>query len=166
VTRQIGFGESDFERAVPRVMAWQMHRAAGISVTPIRQVKPGEVSTGVTASQVRVGDVVELRLGFWIVGVSARCMVVDVLDARNPRATRMPVREAGFSYGTLPGHPERGEEAFVVRLLDDGAAVASVAAFSQPARWFSRLAPPVSRAIQREIARRYVSAMLPGGSTQ
>jgi uncharacterized protein (UPF0548 family) len=114
VTRHIGSGEADFERAAARVMTWQMHRDAGIRVT---QIRPGKVSTGTTASQARVGDVVELRLGFWIVGVSARCTVVDVLDVRSATGLRMPTREAGFSYGTLQGHPQRGEEAFVVRLL-------------------------------------------------
>ncbi|MFL6182321.1 MAG: DUF1990 family protein [Actinomycetes bacterium] len=75
--------------------------------------------------------------------------------------SRRPVREAGFSYGTLQGHPESGEEAFVIRLLEDGAVIGSVAAFSRPARWFTRLAPPASRAVQREIARRYLRAVLP-----
>jgi uncharacterized protein (UPF0548 family) len=69
-------------------------------------------------------------------------------------------REGGFAYGTLPGHPERGEEAFLVQLLEDGAVVGSVAAFSRPARWFTRLFPPAPRAVQRQIARRYVQAML------
>ncbi|MFL6178283.1 MAG: DUF1990 family protein, partial [Actinomycetes bacterium] len=41
VTRQIGFGELDFERAVARVMTWQMHRDAGVGVRLIRPGKGG-----------------------------------------------------------------------------------------------------------------------------
>ena len=163
VTRQIGFGEPDFERAIERVMTWRMHDDAGVRV---RKIKPERGTTG-TPSHLQVGDVVELRLGPWFVGVLAPCVVVDVLDESITHAVggRRTVREVGFAYGTLKGHPERGEEAFVVRLLSDGSVVGSIAAFSQPARWFTQLMPPVSRAVQHEIARRYLTAMLPDAVT-
>jgi uncharacterized protein (UPF0548 family) len=42
-------------------------------------------------------------------------------------------RHKGFAYGTLPGHPERGEEAFALELHDDGAVTFTITAFSRPA---------------------------------
>jgi uncharacterized protein (UPF0548 family) len=60
-----------------------------------------------------------------------------VIDEENRR---------GFAYGTPPGHPEQGEEAFVVALREDGQVTFTVTAFSRPAR--------CSRARQR---RRYGS---------
>ncbi len=58
--------------------------------------------------------------------IPAHCEVVEVVDTNS---------EAGIAYGTLPGHAERGEEAFQVRLRDDELVVGSVAAFGRPAAW-------------------------------
>ena len=68
--------------------------------------------------------------------------------------------EAGFAYGTLPGHPERGEEAFLVRLLETDVVVGSVAAFSRPAPWGGSLVSPLAQRAQRIVARRYLAAMV------
>ncbi len=53
------------------------------------------------------------------VWVHAPCRVVRVVDALGRRR---------FAYGTLAGHPERGEEAFVVELDDTGAVWLAVTA--------------------------------------
>jgi uncharacterized protein (UPF0548 family) len=63
-------------------------------------------------------------------------------------------RQAGFGYGTLPGHPERGEEAFLVERDDGGEVWFTVRAFSRPARWFTRAAGPAVVAFQHAYARR------------
>lgn len=65
----------------------------------------------------------------------------------------------GFAYGTLTGHPERGEERFEVALLEDGAVEARIRAFSRPGRWFTRLGGPAGRAAQRRITSRYLDAL-------
>jgi uncharacterized protein (UPF0548 family) len=59
--------------------------------------------------------------------------------------------QAGFGYGTLPGHPVRGEEAFGVRIVD-GRVCFSVTAFSRPASWYTRAAGPVLPLMQRAYA--------------
>ena len=55
----------------------------------------------------------------------------------------------GSVYGTLPGHPERGEESRQVRLEDQGVASFHVVAFSRPSdlatRWLAHSRPPSSR---------------------
>jgi uncharacterized protein (UPF0548 family) len=64
----------------------------------------------------------------------------------------------GFAYGTLPGHPEQGEEAFVVERLADRT-VFRIVALSRPAEWLARAGGPISRRIQRSTARRYLDAL-------
>ncbi len=64
----------------------------------------------------------------------------------------------GFAYGTLPGHPECGEERFVI--VRSGLAVrAEIDAFSQPAVWFMRAAGPVGRLVQRVVTDRYLRSL-------
>ena len=65
----------------------------------------------------------------------------------------------GFGYGTLPGHPESGEESFVVELRPDDSVVLVVQAFSRHAAWFTRLAGPVGHLGQRLITERYLRAL-------
>lgn len=67
-------------------------------------------------------------------------------------------RQTGFAYGTLPGHPERGEEAFVVERAGI-AATFSIVAFSRPAALAARLGGPIARGVQRRVTRAYLDAL-------
>ncbi|MCV7440310.1 DUF1990 family protein [Mycobacterium seoulense] len=128
---QIGTGRQRFERAADAVMRWGMQRGAGLGVHASSEV--AEVDT-----------VVVVRMGF----LPAPCRVVYVVDEPDMR---------GFAYGTLPGHPESGEERFVVRRDPVTSAVfAEVTAFSRPATWWSKAVRPVVSVAQRVIARRYL----------
>ena len=51
------------------------------------------------------------------------CRIVYVVDQE---------RCFGFAYGTLPGHPESGEERFVVEETEGGEALLRMTAFSRP----------------------------------
>lgn len=71
----------------------------------------------------------------------------------------------GFAYGTLPGHPERGEEAFHVMRSTDDEVSFGVIAFSRPADLLGHVGGPVARAVQNRVTnaclegvRRYVAA--------
>ncbi|UYP19385.1 DUF1990 domain-containing protein [Rhodococcus sp. Z13] len=137
IREELGRGDRVFEVAATRLFSWQMHRAAGIAVpdaTP--SAAPG----------------VEVLLGFGIgpVRATAGCRVLEVVDDEGRR---------GFTYGTLPGHPECGEETFLVEHAGDGRVTGTVIAFSRPARWYTRLAGPVGHLLQRRIARRYLDAL-------
>jgi uncharacterized protein (UPF0548 family) len=77
--------------------------------------------------------------------------VVYVIDEADRR---------GFAYGTLPGHPESGEELFAVRYEPSTDEVyAEVVAFSRHATWWSRLGSPVTSLAQRVITTRYLTAL-------
>ncbi|EME16535.1 DUF1990 family protein [Rhodococcus triatomae] len=133
-TRAIGHGHDDFDRAATLLAGWEMHRRAGLRV---------ESSAEVAA----VGARVTVGLGVGPLRVHAPCEVVYVLDE---------ARRRGFAYGTLPGHPECGEERFCVELQDDDTVTFTIIAFSRPARWWSRAAGPIGRAVQRRVTERYL----------
>ena len=65
----------------------------------------------------------------------------------------------GFAYGTLPGHPERGEEALILQQHRGGAVTFTITAFSRPAGLLARAAGPAGRAIQHHITMRYLRAL-------
>jgi uncharacterized protein (UPF0548 family) len=68
-------------------------------------------------------------------------------------------RRRGFAYGTLPGHPENGEEAFVIEHHDDDAVSFTITAFSRPATRLARIAGPLGRIAQRRITARYLRSI-------
>jgi uncharacterized protein (UPF0548 family) len=131
---QIGTGQERFDQAADAVMHWGMQRGAGLRVRASSEVAV-------------VSAVVLVRMGF----LPAPCRVVYVIDEPDIQ---------GFAYGTLPGHPESGEERFAVRRDPTTSAVfAEVSAFSRPATWWSKAGGPVVAVAQRVIANRYLRAV-------
>jgi len=63
----------------------------------------------------------------------------------------------GFTYATLPGHPERGVESFAVR-RDGDVVTFEVVATSAPAHPLARLVPPAASLLQDRACRRYLAA--------
>jgi uncharacterized protein (UPF0548 family) len=135
-TKVIGSGPEAFTAVSEALLTWDIHRRAGLQVD---------------ASTPRAAAGVEVRLGLGVgaLRLVAPCRVVDVV-AESARC--------GFAYGTLQGHPEAGEERFLVTLGDDGLVRAEIVAFSRPARWFTRVSGPGGRLAQGLVTRRYLRA--------
>ncbi|MEC3954419.1 DUF1990 domain-containing protein [Nocardia sp. CDC153] len=137
---RIGSGRAFFERAGEQIRAYGMQRGTGIfqhATTPTAE--PGTELT--------------VRLGLGPLGINAPCRVVYVLDEPDRR---------GFAYGTLPGHPEIGEELFAVEYdPTDDSVYGIVVAFSKPGVWYVRLGGPIVRLIQRWFAHRYIATLRP-----
>lgn len=129
VATGLGHGPSVFHAASEALGAWRMHRGLGLRVDADGQ-------------QAALGVELELRFG----PLRAPCRVVWTVREE---------RRVGFAYGTLVGHPERGEEAFVVEWLPDDSVRLTVSALSTPAAWYVRAAGPLGRGAQRLIARGY-----------
>lgn len=91
-----------------------------------------------------------LHVGLGRLSLRVPCRVVYVVDE--------PDRK-GFAYGTLPGHPVSGEEAFVLERGHDGRITFTVSAFSRPATMFAKLGGPVGRTIQHMMTERYLRAL-------
>jgi len=133
----IGHGYQRFTEAGDAVRRWQVQAGAGLSVS---------ASAPATAP----GAVVVLGLGIGPVRFEAPCRVVYAVDEP---------RRQGFAYGTLPGHPESGEEAFMIEHHDDDAVSFTITAFSRPATRLARIAGPLGRIAQRRITARYLRSM-------
>ncbi|MET9445518.1 DUF1990 domain-containing protein [Streptomyces sp. NPDC006610] len=129
VRSRIGEGQDVFRRAADAVRTWEMHRAVGV---------------GIEASADRAAPGVDVTVTLAGV-VKAPCRVVWTVDEH---------RRAGWAYGTLPGHPECGEEAFLVDRTGDGTVWLTVTAFSRPARWYARAGGAATRGLQHAYARR------------
>ena len=65
----------------------------------------------------------------------------------------------GFGYGTLPVHPESGEEAFVAERAPGGEVRLSIVAFSRARSVLTRLGGPVARRQQERFTDGYVDAL-------
>jgi uncharacterized protein (UPF0548 family) len=134
--RIVGQGKVLFDECGENILNWGIQKGAGF-----RLEKSGRVTTG---AQNRLG------LHWGPFQTWAFCQVVYVVDEPN----RM-----GFAYGTLPGHPERGEESFIVSIDDEGLVRFDILAFSRPARWFSNLGSPLLRFLQQHVTWKYLDAV-------
>lgn len=136
----LGHGPEVLERAGRYVLGWGSQLGSGFAVHPYAPAEPGAT--------------VLLRLnlpGLRRPRLVAPCRVVWTVDE--------PGRRMGFAYGTLPGHPECGEEAFLVTLDEDGEVWFEVVAFSRLASWYARLGRPVAQLCQFLAIERYLAAV-------
>jgi uncharacterized protein (UPF0548 family) len=133
----VGTGSEVFERAAMALSSWRMHEEAGLPV----------IHSGGSAAP---GVVVVLRAGWGPLRLTIPCRVVYTVDEVNCR---------GFAYGTLPGHPETGEEAFMITVRDTGDVRIRIRAFSRPASLLARAGGPISRTMQQYVTDRYVNAI-------
>lgn len=135
----LGGGAAVYHRVAHGILTWELQRRSGLRLR--------------TESEVVIpGARVVSSLGVGPFRVYAPCEVVWV---RHPVPGDEP-QSAGFGYGTLPGHPERGEEAFEVEIGADGRVFLTITAFSRHANWFYQAGGLLARAAQRHITSRYV----------
>ncbi|WP_375475806.1 DUF1990 family protein [uncultured Jatrophihabitans sp.] len=130
-------GSSDFDVLVDRLMTWQVQSRAGLRVAASSQ-------------RVEADAVTLMRLGVGPLAITIPCRVVYVIEEADRR---------GFAYGTLPGHPESGEESFVLERTAAGRIEFTVSAFSRPATRLARLGGPMTTLMQRLMTDRYLRAL-------
>jgi uncharacterized protein (UPF0548 family) len=132
----LGTGAAAFVRAVQGLREWQAHRGAHVIVFP-------------ADAPLAVGTTVALALPLIAVHALAACRIVAVIEEPD---------RFGFAYGTVEGHPEQGEEAFVIERDADSVRF-RVSAFSRPADSLARVGAPVTRIIQRRVTRAYLTGL-------
>lgn len=135
-TTLIGYGDTVWERASVDVLRWEVKTRSGFRVPWAQEVTEGERLTIVAGlGPVRVHEPVEVMA-----------------------VVREPHR-VGFAYRALPGHPVRGEEAFIVHRTRD-AVFLTLRSLTAPApRGPWRLAYPALRLAQLVARRRYRRAL-------
>ncbi|CAN5183908.1 DUF1990 domain-containing protein [soil metagenome] len=172
---RIGHGDARWDYAWTEVMSWGIQRTSGFRVdvadvpaavsdqtyvpvafdeagAPVADTVLGdEVVFGPDGAPFIVpGDSVVLEIPFGPFQVTAPARVVYVVNEVNRR---------GFAYGTLPGHPESGEESFIVEQTEDGSVWLEISAFSRPANVLWWLVYPVLRFTQAYYTRRYFESL-------
>lgn len=127
--------DATFAHAVAALTTWQAQRGAGMTVHPGSPVREGET----------FAIVFSLPVGF----VMAAGRIIYVIDEPGRR---------GFAYGTLPGHPEQGEEAFIL-IRRDGRVWFELTAFSRPRHPLAVIGRPASRLMQHRATAGYIAGM-------
>lgn len=133
----IGCGGATHQRASRGLQTWRAHRVPGFDVVP--RVTP--IHPGVT---------VAVTFGLSPLALAAPCRIVGIVDEPD---------RWGFAYGTLPGHPGQGEEAFLVSIDDAGTVKFRITAISRPGERITRLLGPVGRAMQTAGTNGYLRAL-------
>lgn len=139
--RVIGHGPESFARASAGLRTWAAHRAIGAKVFP-------------ADSPIEEGRTVLVALGVGPLRLIAPTRIVVVIN----EPTRF-----GFAYGTLPGHPESGEESFMIEHCDDGSVVARIRVDAKPATLLTRVAGPVGRGLQQLAMLGYLRGLARAG---
>lgn len=142
VTRAyVGEGTATYRRVVQGMLAWQLQKRAGLRVR-------AESDIVVPGARVVSG------FGVGPFRINAPCEVVWV---RRPMPGDGP-QSAGFGYGTLPGHPVRGEEAFEISIDAGGQVLVHITAFGVPSNWFYAAGGALTKRARRHITSRYIGS--------
>ncbi|MET3921238.1 DUF1990 domain-containing protein [Arthrobacter sp. UYEF20] len=146
----VGEGLAAYRRVVHGMLTWQLQKRAGLRV---------RADSDVVAPGARVVS----GFGVGPFRINAPCEVVWV---RRPLPGGGP-QSAGFGYGTLPGHPVRGEEAFEISIDANGIVTIEITAFGVPSNWFYAAGGALTKRAQRLITSRYIESahQLAGGES-
>ncbi|GAA2820171.1 DUF1990 domain-containing protein [Kitasatospora sp. CM 4170] len=135
----LGHGPEVLERAGRYVLGWGCQLGSGFAVHPYAPAEEGAtVLLRLALPRLRRPQLV------------IPCRVVWTVDEPD---------RIGFGYGTLPGHPECGEEAFLVSMDADGEVWFEVTAFARLAAWYARLGRPVSVLCQYLAIESYLTSV-------
>ncbi|THG35181.1 DUF1990 domain-containing protein [Glaciibacter flavus] len=175
---RLGSGAERFATASASLMTWGVQRGSGIEITDTR-AGSGEQYVGLAfnadgsplaeqplphaeerfgpdgSPYITPGMTAVLKLRVWGLTFHAPVRVVYVLD----EATR-----TGFGYGTMKGHPESGEEAWVLEHREDDSVWLTIRVFSKPAKLRYRIAAPILRSVQKKYTKRYLRALHPAAA--
>jgi uncharacterized protein (UPF0548 family) len=136
VSALVATDDTDWDRIADDLLHWRVKTRSGFLVD--------------SPTRVTVGDRPLIRVRLLGLTVVEPVEVIDVIDESS---------RVGFAYRTLPGHPVRGEEAFIVDRIRDGVTltVRSLTAASDVPFW--RLVHPLLRIAQTVTRRRYLRAL-------
>jgi uncharacterized protein (UPF0548 family) len=163
-----GPGPADYQDAYEREVAREPageplpdgpHRRIAAAITSYRVFPPDLVTGVLRRAPVEVGDTVGIRYHLGPIDLFFAARVIDRFDGPSGEQWR-----TGFTYRTLVGHPELGEETFCVEKdLRSGAIVAALRSWSRPGTRLAKLGRVVVRHLQISASERaldHLSAMV------
>ncbi len=131
----LGRGEACFQIASAAVREFKHLKLSWVEPYPNNPTASKGLEVGVLAHW----------LGVWFLSA---CRIVYTIDELGPLC------RSGFAYGTLPDHPETGEERFQIEWRrSDDTVWYDILAFSRANHWYSRLGYPMVRKLQKRFAR-------------
>lgn len=137
-----GRGRRRYDEVAELVLNWRLQSRSGLRVQTDRpRVEPGAVAMAT------------LSLG--PLRIRTRCRVLYLLAEEN---------RCGYAYGTLLGHPERGEEQFLVEIDQRENVRLRLRSFSRSDSLLARLGGPISRRVQLQVNRRYLEVVAEPGA--
>ncbi|MEJ1231303.1 MAG: DUF1990 domain-containing protein [Galbitalea sp.] len=174
---RIGHGDERWDYAWTQLFTWGMQRLSGMRVE--QSDAPGEVTelTYVPVDFDAEGNPVSPRDGRLLGRGAVRTGRHAVPASGRHREPHRPPRTVsfrrtgpvvyvvdrparkGFAYGTLPGHPESGEESWMLDRSEDGSVWLTIRAFSRPSSGGWWVAYPILRLVQAAFTRRYERAL-------
>jgi uncharacterized protein (UPF0548 family) len=135
---RLGEGQAVFAAARAALGRWDHFRLGWVETWP----------PGLSVEAGQVVAVIARSAGLWWLNA---CRILSVVDEAD---------QFGFTYGTLPGHAESGEERFRVERAHGDAVWYDILAFSRPRHILARLGRPWTRIVQKRFARDSAAAML------
>lgn len=144
---RLGSGAERFAAASAELMNWQVLRRSGIRVTDAGGAVPRPATLGDTVVQSLPLAGLPLGMLHW----AAPIRVVRVLHEP---------RRVGYAAGTLPGHPLRGEELFLIEHRADDSVWLVIRAFARPATLLYRVGSPLIGFARRRYTARFLRALL------
>lgn len=143
----LGAGERVFNAAVFALRGWKMFDIGWVRLCrPDSSLEAAPVEVGMTVA------VLARHFGFWSLHPARVVYLVDEEEDE--------VRRAGFAYGTLPAHGERGEERFSIEWhRRDDSVWYDLLAFSRPNALATQIGSRLARGLQQRFARDSLRAM-------
>lgn len=142
----LGHGEQVFLKAKECVKNWKMYDVGWMDIhRPLPKIEEGAIS------------VTFLKLcGIWFTAIP--CRIIYTINEELPDK-----HQFGFGFGTIEGHPEKGEERFLVEWnKEDDTVHYEVYAISRSGHFLTKCGYPVMRYLQGCFFRDTQQAMLRG----
>lgn len=172
---RIGHGDARFQYAWHSALSWGIQTGSGFRIEHVDAPPEVHESTYIPISFDADGAPIAATQGldamFGPDGTPFAApgdTVLLVTPVFGPFSIKSPVRvvylvdepkRKGFAYGTVDGHPEQGEEAFIVEQKEDGSVWLTVRAFSRPSSRFWLAVSPILRQMQAMYTRRYLRSL-------
>lgn len=173
---RVGHGDARFEYAWAQALSWGIQKNSGFGVKRLDEPRDSDVARYTPVAFDELGNPVvpderDAQAMFGADGtpfVQPGDSAVLSIPVLGPLSIKAPVRvvyivdepkRKGFAYGTMAGHPEDGEIAFVLDQKEDGSVWLTVRAFSRPATWYWRMVYPAMRIAEDYYSRRYLRSL-------